>query len=187
MLDRSIVFRASSLPLHCGGLIHAAFGMERREFIALAGGRGVVHFGHRVCIACRSLGALRVRVRASPDTHLTDRKASIRIDKYAFYCFDFFGARFFGPVPVDDSASLPWQGQAFLNASMATVIPGSFTRSGLLSRYRRRILALCKMLPCAGGHARTSAGRFGEKSIAVSIIPSHVPADRASSESRNEF
>ena len=38
MLDRSIAFRASSLPLHCGGLIHGAFGMERREFIALVGG-----------------------------------------------------------------------------------------------------------------------------------------------------
>ena len=37
MLDRSIVFRASSLPLHCGGLTHGAFGMERREFIALVG------------------------------------------------------------------------------------------------------------------------------------------------------
>ena len=27
------------------------------------------------------------------NTNLTYRKASIRIDKYAFYCFDFFGAR----------------------------------------------------------------------------------------------
>jgi hypothetical protein len=35
----------------------------------------VVHFGHRVCVAYRSLGALRVRVRASPDTNITDRKA----------------------------------------------------------------------------------------------------------------
>ena len=42
ILDRSIAFRASSLPLHCGGLIHGAFGIERREFIALVGGRGVV-------------------------------------------------------------------------------------------------------------------------------------------------
>src|SRR6478736_6891434 len=61
ILDRSIAFRASSLPLHCGGLIHGAFGIERREFIAVVGGRGVVHFGHRVCIAYRSLCALRVR------------------------------------------------------------------------------------------------------------------------------
>jgi len=96
------------------------------------------------------------------------------------YCFDFFGASFFGLVLVGEPVSSPWQGQASLNASIAMVIPGSFTRSGLLFRYRRRTLALCKTPPCAGGHARTSAGKFGEKSIAVSIIPSHEPADRAS-------
>jgi len=136
---------------------------------------------HETFLKRRPFGLLRVRVRASPDTNIADRKAGIRIDRYAFYCFDFFGARFFGPVPMDDSASSPWQGQASLNASIATVIPGSFTRSGLLSIYRRKTLALCKMLPCVGGHARTPAGRFGEKSIAVSIIPSQAPADRASS------
>jgi hypothetical protein len=59
MLDRSIAFRASSLPLHCGGLIHGAFGMERREFIALVGGGDAASCisDIRVCIACRSLGA----------------------------------------------------------------------------------------------------------------------------------
>jgi|ERR1700730_7876351 hypothetical protein len=96
--------------------------------------------------------------------------------------FDFFGTRFFGlgPDPPEASPSSPRHGQSFLNASIARVIPASFNRSGLLSRYRNRTLTLSKMLPCAGGHARTSAGRFGEKSIAVSIIPSHEPADRAS-------
>jgi hypothetical protein len=93
----------------------------------------LTQLGHRVYVVYRSLGAFRVRVRASPDTNIADRKTSIRIDRYAFYCFDFFGARFFDPVPMDDSASSPWQGQASLNASIATVIPGSFTRSGLLS------------------------------------------------------
>src|SRR6202030_3107721 len=95
----------------------------------------------------------------------SDRKASIRIDRYAFYCFDFFGARFIGPVPMDFSASSPWQSQASLNASRAMVIPGSLTRSGLLSIYRRYALALCKRLPCVAFHARTSAERFGEKTI----------------------
>ena len=96
--------------------------------------------------------------------------------------------RFFGlgPDPPEALVSSPRHGQSFLNASIARVIPGSFNRSGLLSRYRNRTLTLSKMLPCAGGHARTSAGRFGEKSIAVSTIPSHEPADRASPSSWNE-
>lgn len=103
----------------------------------------------------------------------------VTCDSYP-YCFGFLGARCFGLLPMDDPASSPWQGQASLNASIAIVTPGSFTRSGLSFKYRRRTLALCITLPCAGGHARTSAGKFGEKSIAVSIIPSHEPADRAS-------
>src|ERR1700730_3950884 len=94
--------------------------------------------------------------------------------------FGFFGTRFFGLDRPDGSASSPWHGQASLNASKARIMPGTFNRSGFWSRYRNRTLALSKMLPCAGGHARTSAGRFGEKSIAVSLIPLHEPADRAS-------
>lgn len=137
---------------------------------ALSAGCGGVH-----------CGSVRAPQRcALPDVNVADRKASITGRRYAFYLV-FLGARFFGPFPADDPASSPWQGQASLNASMATVIPGSLARSGLLSRYPRKTLALCKGLPCAGGHARTLAGRFGEKSIAVSIIPSHTPADRASS------
>jgi hypothetical protein len=98
------------------------------------------------------------------------------------FIFDFFGARFFGldPDRPDGSASSPWHGQASLNASKARVMPGTSNRSGFRSRYRNRTLALSKMLPCAGGHARTSGGRFGEKNMAVSIIPSHAPAYRAS-------
>jgi hypothetical protein len=138
---------------------------------------------HNGLAASRSLGpgGALWQGRVLDGLDLTVNRGRNGAGKYAFYWFDFFGARFFGPVPTDDSASPPWQGQASLNASRAMVIPGSFTRSGLLSRYRRRTLALCKTLPCAGGHARTSAGRFGEKSIAVSINPSHEPADRASS------
>jgi hypothetical protein len=102
--------------------------------------------------------------------------------------FDFFGTRFFGlgPDRPDGSASSPWHGQASLNASKARVMPGTFNRSGFWSRYRNRTLALSKMLPSAGGHARTSGSRFGEKYMAVSIIPSHAPADRASPSSWNE-
>jgi hypothetical protein len=101
--------------------------------------------------------------------------------------FNFFGTRFFclGPDPPGASASSPRHGQASLNAASARVIPGSFNRSGFWSRYRNMTLALSKMLPCAGGHPRTSAGRFGEKIIAVSTIPSHEPADRALSKSAN--
>src|SRR5947208_16084591 len=93
--------------------------------------------------------------------------------------FDFFGTRFFGlgPDRPDGSASSPWHGQASLNASKARVMPGTFNRSGFWSRYRNRTLALSKMLPCAGGHARTSGGRFGEKNMAVSIIPSHARSE----------
>ncbi|TCU68548.1 hypothetical protein EDE08_10946 [Bradyrhizobium sp. R2.2-H] len=148
-------------------------GCSRRASLAdkaLSAGCGGVH-----------CGSVRAPQRcALPDVNVADRKASITGRRYAFYLV-FLGARFFGPFPVEDPASSPWQGQASLNASMATVIPGSLARSGLLSRYPRKTLALCKGLPCAGGHARTLAGRFGEKSIAVSIIPSHTPADRASS------
>jgi hypothetical protein len=100
--------------------------------------------------------------------------------------FGFFGTRFFGPALPDGSASSPWHGQASLKASKARVMPGSLNRSGLLSRYRNRTLALSKMLPCTGGHARTSGGRFRAKNMAVSIIPSHAPADRAWPLSRNE-
>ena len=102
--------------------------------------------------------------------------------------FDFFGPRFFGlgPDRPDGSASSPWHGQESLNASKARVMPGTSNRSGFWSRYRNRTLAPSKMLPCPGGHARTSAGRFGEKNMAVSIIPSHAPADRASPLSWNE-
>jgi hypothetical protein len=100
--------------------------------------------------------------------------------------FDFFGVRFFGPGRPDGSASSPWHGQESLKASIARVMPGKFNRSGFWSRYRNRTLALSKTLPSAGGHARTSGGRFGEKSMAVSIIPSHAPADRASALSWNE-
>ena len=100
--------------------------------------------------------------------------------------FDFFGTRFFGPDLPDGSASSPWQGQASLKASKARVMPGSLNRSGLWSRYRNRTLALSKMLPCTGGHARTSGGRFRAKNMAVSIIPSHAPADRAWPLSWNE-
>jgi hypothetical protein len=96
--------------------------------------------------------------------------------------FDFFGTRFFvfDPDRPDGPASSPWHGQASLNASIARVRPGTSNRSGFWSRYRSRTLALSKTLPCAGGHARTSDGRFGEKDMAVSIMPSHAPADRAS-------
>src|SRR5712675_975418 len=100
--------------------------------------------------------------------------------------FDFFSARFFGPDRPDGSASSPWHGQASLKASKASVIPAPFNRSGFCSRYRNRTLALSKILPSAGGHDRTSAGRFDEKNMALSIIPSHPPADRASPLSRNE-
>jgi hypothetical protein len=102
--------------------------------------------------------------------------------------FGFFGPRFFGlgPDRPDGSASSPRHGQESLNASKARVMPATSNRSGFRSRYRNRTLALSKMLPCPGGHARTSAGRFGEKNMAVSIIPSHAPADRASRLSRNE-
>ena len=102
--------------------------------------------------------------------------------------FDFFGPRFFGlgPDRPDGSASSPRHGQESLNASKARVMPGTSNRSGFWSRYRNRTLALSKMLPCVGGHARTSGGRFGEKNMAVSIIPSHAPADRASRLSWND-
>ena len=36
-----------------------------------------------------------------PDANIADRKASISISRYALY-LDFFGARFFDPVPVED-------------------------------------------------------------------------------------
>src|SRR3981081_356323 len=106
------------------------------------------------------------------------RRVSLGVGFY----FDFFIARFFdlGPDLIGDSASSPWHGQASLNASKARVMPGTFNRSGFWSRYRNRTLALSKTLPSAGGHARTSGSRFGEKYMAVSIIPSHAPADRAS-------
>ena len=105
-----------------------------------------------------------------------------RNDRGMVVYFDFFGTRFLGlgPDRPDGSASSPWHGQASLKASKARVMPGKFNRSGFWSRYRNRTLALSKMLPSAGGHARTSGGRFGEKNMAVSIIPSHAPADRAS-------
>ena len=94
--------------------------------------------------------------------------------------FDLFGTRFFGSDRPDGAASSPWHGQESLKASKASVMPGVSNRSGFWSRYRNRTLALSKMLPEPGGHARTSADRFGEKYMAVSIIPSHAPADRAS-------
>src|ERR1700752_3172982 len=72
--------------------------------------------------------------------------------------FDFFGTRFFGPDLPDGSASSPWQGQASLKASKERVMPGSLNRSGLLSRYRNRTLALSRVLPSGGGHARISGG-----------------------------
>ena len=100
--------------------------------------------------------------------------------------FDFFGTRFFGPDLPDGSASSPWHGQPSLKASKARVMPGSLNRSGFWSRYRNRTLALSKMLPWTGGHARTSGGRFRAKNMAVSIIPSHAPADRAAPLSWNE-
>jgi hypothetical protein len=155
---------------HNAPLLIGAQGFASLVDKALNADRGGVHCGSvrtSAVVHCESI---------RPDANIAGRKASISIRRYAFY-LDFFGARFFSPVP----ASSPRQGQASLNASIATVIPGSFARSGLLSRYCRKTFALCKGLPCAGGHARTSAGRFGEKIIAVSIIPSHAPADRASS------
>jgi hypothetical protein len=108
-----------------------------------------------------------------------------RNDQGTGACFGFFGTRFLGPDRPADSASSPWHGQESLKASKARVMPGKFNRSGFWSRYRNRVLALSKTLPIAGGHARTSGGRFDEKSIAVSIIPSHAPADRASALSWN--
>jgi hypothetical protein len=114
------------------------------------------------------------------------KRCDRRNDQGMGACFDFFGTRFFGPGRPDRSASSPRQGQASLNASNARVMPGKLNRSGFWSTYRNRVLALSRTLPIAGGHARTSGGRFGEKDMAVSIIPSHAPADRASALSWNE-
>src|ERR1700682_4435416 len=111
-----------------------------------------------------------------------------RNDRGMVVYFVFFGTRFFGlgPDRPDGWASSPWHGQASLNASKARVMPGTFNRSGFWSRYRNRTLALSKTLPSAVEHAHTSGSSFGEKYMAVSIIPSHAPADRASPSSWNE-
>src|SRR6266436_3212613 len=117
----------------------------------------------------------RFHIRAGPLAELDQGQEPV-------VYFGFFGPRFFslGPDRPAGSASSPRHGQESLNASKARVMPGTSNRSGFWSRCRNRTLALSKTLPCAGGHPRTSGGRFGEKDMAVSIMPSHAPADRAS-------
>lgn len=77
----------------------------------------------------------------------------------------FFAARFFGlgPALPGAVASSPSHGQASLRAAIASVIPASFSRSGVLSRYRNSALALSRTLPCAGAHARKVSRHVGCK------------------------
>ncbi|XUJ35167.1 hypothetical protein ACQ5SK_05330 [Bradyrhizobium japonicum] len=154
---------------HNAPLLIGAQGFASLVDKALNADRGGVHCGSvrtSAVVHCESI---------RPDANIAGRKASISIRRYAFY-LDFLGHAF--------------QSSPGIVPAAGPSIPECFDRDGD-PRFIRSIRIVIKILQknlrtlqgaaLRGGHARTSAGRFGEKIIAVSIIPSHAPADRASS------
>ena len=64
----------------------------------------------RICIACRSLGALSQGTSKLLTRTLRIVRLASESTTYAFYCFDFFSTRFFGPVPMGRLGIAPMAG-----------------------------------------------------------------------------